>query len=802
MEPQPYVSCIKVNGVPILPPLMTDDIRSEVNYYKQLAIAIEKRLKILKITQKAEPDECTKDSMQNCKSSDSKVLRGSPYGSATEDSCYTETESSTVESVQNIETVINLRSRECSQDLDLRSVGTSCNESSSGIINQSFESVDNNESKCKVEKLLVTSTCSDMITASTDLNQYLQVSPPVQVNTETSPELMKPRVPKTLDIIPITVEVPNRETESYLSADMSRTDTPPQLVRQGSYILDAPSPMLLAHLQTELASPGYVPTTPTTSMKRKEWNISQARSEWENQIKNAEFVIPKNSKSHFNQPKCRRNSMCTVNNQKMSIPHARNNSPLESHRSARSVDCIQTMLAKESMCRSSNQIQYNQKDSSKTSSPMKSNNPHKRKLGRNVPFLNLVNRLGGSMDDLTFFGGQYYRVMDVKNSQLRSMMSEAKLSGQSPSRSEATSEKVVIIFKEIQRKHEEQMANLIAKQQKEQMNMQKEFEKQQVLLLSQIKKTFPFVSIPQAIHSTMGVFTDVPSGHTNIPNIDLDSRKRRNTVDSSIIDDSSTNVKCPLDYIFPLAKDCDIASCNNESMQLNKKTLDVNILRSNEITSEENTPVERSGEFADIYSNVSRELFPLDSNTIQVPVPVNTLYTANHIKASTIINAYARGYLIRRLMKTERVIALKSIYKEALHCMLKLHVDAPLNLPELNFHQRLQLQCDAASMNITELFAQSPEERMQVISQDREIKRSRTERPCSAHSYSFATQRTLARKKLKEVGHHPLSPVSRPCSVRSRCQTWGSNSREKRTHNIYHGIKRSTSAGTVRKPWR
>lgn len=53
-------------------------------------------------------------------------------------------------------------------------------------------------------------------------------------------------------------------------------------------------------------------------------------------------------------------------------------------------------------------------------------------------------------------------------------------------------------------------------------------------------------------------------------------------------------------------------------------------------------------------------------------------------------------------------------------------------------------------MNIVELFAQNPQKRMQVIAQDREIKQTRIERPTSARSYSFATQRTLARKKLKE----------------------------------------------------
>lgn len=43
-------------------------------------------------------------------------------------------------------------------------------------------------------------------------------------------------------------------------------------------------------------------------------------------------------------------------------------------------------------------------------------------------------------------------------------------------------------------------------------------------------------------------------------------------------------------------------------------------------------------------------------------------------------------------MRTERVITLKKVYKEALQCMLKLHVDAPLNLAEVDFLHRLQLQ--------------------------------------------------------------------------------------------------------------
>lgn len=72
-----------------------------------------------------------------------------------------------------------------------------------------------------------------------------------------------------------------------------------------------------------------------------------------------------------------------------------------------------------------------------------------------------------------------------------------------------------------------------------------------------------------------------------------------------------------------------------------------------------------------------------------------------------VINAYTRGYLVRRLMHTERVITLKKIYKEALQCMLKLHVDAPLNLAEVDFLHRLQLQvitCSFAYKIISSLF--------------------------------------------------------------------------------------------------
>lgn len=72
------------------------------------------------------------------------------------------------------------------------------------------------------------------------------------------------------------------------------------------------------------------------------------------------------------------------------------------------------------------------------------------------------------------------------------------------------------------------------------------------------------------------------------------------------------------------------------------------------------------------------------------------------------------------------------------------------NFDFLGFFLFFVFKCDAASMNLVELFSQPPAKRMKVIAQDHEIRQSRAERPTSARSYSFATQKTLARKNLRE----------------------------------------------------
>lgn len=42
-----YVSCMKINGVPLLPPVLSKECRKEMQYYKLLAREVEKRITLL-----------------------------------------------------------------------------------------------------------------------------------------------------------------------------------------------------------------------------------------------------------------------------------------------------------------------------------------------------------------------------------------------------------------------------------------------------------------------------------------------------------------------------------------------------------------------------------------------------------------------------------------------------------------------------------------------------------------------------------------------------------------------------------
>ncbi|XP_033354849.1 uncharacterized protein LOC117236212 isoform X2 [Bombus vosnesenskii] len=738
MEGHSYVSCIKINGIPILPPMITEDIKQEMSNYKKSAINIEKKLNVSHIA-------------KECNNSDIYI------GKVTKESRGIKCKKRVHGSREN------LISFECKNSnynetntVDINNVPIEICESSNDNLEKTLQSSKNLDRECRCENQVNlgpgTVSKSKSITASVDRDHCLNETASIEsTSTETISDIWKPQVPKTLNITPLTLNKAtcNGDRDCQESNFDNLGDTP-KLVRQGSYVLDTPSPILLAHMQMELATSTcapcseYVPTSYENTNQQKEWNVTQAKIEWEYEPENKESVPIRNSNHKTNRKMCKSISLQTKPESSFVICP-----------STKSADCIQTMLAKECINRSDIQINHNEKyivdNNNENIDTLQTWNKHNSSCT-----FNPVCKLGGSLEDLNEHNSIY-----ATNNLMEKFSKDTDIDNPIPKlKSTIASDKLLTVYKKVQEMHKNQMAELMFRQHREQTLLQKEFEKQQLLLLTEIKKSFPKISVSLLSENILSPAFNDENNMQNVRTL-KNNLEQKNEVEHS--QDNRTNIiSCPLNYIYS-EMNYDNAPCSTRysyTAQSSETEPSVNINKSLTKTNGRNTEMQSNdvnykerlleeGETSK-RSNVSRELFPLDSKTTHVPVLERTIYETKHIKAVNVINAYARGYLVRRMMRTERVIALKNTYKEALHCMLKLHVDAPLNRSEFNFLHRLQLQCDAASMNIVELFAQNPQKRTQVIAQDREIKKSRIERPSSARSYSFATQRTLARKKLKE----------------------------------------------------
>nr|XP_031827895.1 uncharacterized protein LOC116424954 isoform X2 [Nomia melanderi] len=797
MEGHSYISCIKINGVPILPPLMTKDIKKEMSNYKEIAISIEKRLANLRNAREQNNDI------------DTDTFKKDFNGRRT----------NMCNSKENL-FLSDCKKYQNKNETNINGFSTDISESSSESIKQNLqwnEQVNNNHvSEYRIN--LDSGTClkSELLSSKTNADQCTQNISSTKSNTIETPDVCKPQVPKTLNIIPLTLNDPVPKDEIYQTTHSNDIGDTPKLVRQGSYVLDTPSPILLAHMQMEQCNSTikpcmeYVATPYLNTVNRREWNITQAKIEWENEFTGKQFASTESLELCSN----KETNVDTRTSQQMhksvsslTIP----TSIYATYPATKSVDCIQTMLADESIEKSNVQINNDRNCAIDKNSEKKQNLQCWKRYNSSSNFqvsYNHDNFLDNATNsDISFSNNLKNEHNKVpisdscaeeisRNADTKDLTSKLKFN--------ITSDKLLTVYKKVQEMHKKQMAELVFRQQKEQTLLQEEFEKQQLLLLTEIRKSFPEISVsllPENILSTP--LNQVTPNHDKLSkdtdhNMEHVKNVKSNFQDESKIIHLQDNNKKVVSYSVD-------NSCSKNSLPVTESCVmgkeEVNV-QPDKDKSYEKKLVKDGGGCKRL--NVSRQLFPLDSKTVHVPILDRTIYGSKHVEAVNVINGYTRGYLVRRMMRTERVIALKNIYKEALHCMLKLHVDAPLNRSEFNFLYRLQLQCEAASMNVVELFAQSPKKRMQVIAQDREIKQSRIERPTSARSYSFATQRTLARKRLKEMKEHQPSSFARSCLSRSRCQTWTSDDKEKifSPNILYQNIKRSTSAGTVRKPWR
>ncbi|XP_026479147.1 uncharacterized protein LOC113385507 [Ctenocephalides felis] len=91
-------------------------------------------------------------------------------------------------------------------------------------------------------------------------------------------------------------------------------------------------------------------------------------------------------------------------------------------------------------------------------------------------------------------------------------------------------------------------------------------------------------------------------------------------------------------------------------------------------------------------------------------------------RASTVICAAARSFLVRRLLRTQKVCSIKRAIRETLLCALKLHGEGGIKTTDADLHRRLIQQLNSACHELHDIFFKTTvAERMRMISCDRDI---------------------------------------------------------------------------------
>ncbi|XP_059414825.1 centriolar coiled-coil protein of 110 kDa-like [Carassius carassius] len=145
---------------------------------------------------------------------------------------------------------------------------------------------------------------------------------------------------------------------------------------------------------------------------------------------------------------------------------------------------------------------------------------------------------------------------------------------------------------------------------------------------------------------------------------------------------------------------------------------------------------------------------------------LSQVVTAEQQRALCHLTAIVKGFLIRRLLKTEKVKHLRQTIQDTLEFIRSFITEAPqrndsLTEQDLSLQERVRAQLRAALFDIHDIFfTWSPEERLSLLQQDRELLTERKLRemekaksPKDKVIISAATQKSLDRKK--RVGESP-----------------------------------------------
>ncbi|XP_038220617.1 uncharacterized protein LOC119838644 isoform X2 [Zerene cesonia] len=753
-----YTSCMKLNGVPLLPPVLSRECRKEMQYYKLLAQEVEKRINTLKIFMVESDTESIDDK------TDAPDLPDSEHNdnmSPTDMAAYTAnvTPTNIKKEVTSINNTPDLDSpNTCDVDSISKTpskfiidLSISLNDDSKTVTtntpNPAVEVPERDWECTKPNKDVPADISQKENLRSVDDKLFFSISLNNDVLSDPLSITFDQDGPPSLSSKSFTGSLNNIHTDSVRDSKVI------PLSRQRSYTVLKPSPLLLAHLEVQSINTGVeinsismsesMSNLSSPSKKRRSWDLETAKVKWSSMAL-----------------ELKQNSLKKTTKDKNGVTKS------ATKKVTQSAPARARSLVQERNKRVTNV--YKPSNKSEPIQKIKRNPSPVRNSSANPP-VSITN--------------------SAKTSQIPNGVDKKATPKQLISESEDPAARVRELYEKIQKQQLIQMASLVEKQKKEQMLLQQVFEEQNNLLYSQLKTICPKppndvkeawggkdtdrgpVSLSQLINSepadspvvatltetnnyinhcdnvlkksrditeSIKKATKCPSKEKSPPKSQSNgncakshspgrrSTSRKLTYENSastdrdydlILTDRTNDTMADLNVTFPSDEECqlyNIDPCTNEICNAVPQLVAPCKSTDRAIKSMEET-IQNS-----IKSMCGRK-----------PRSICRQATPQEIAAATKIVAHAKGYLVRRLMRTERVQSTVQTIKDALLCALQLHQDREgIRGADVDLHRRLIQQITAACYTLHDTFvASTAAERCAMIAADRGRRRSLASRP-------------------------------------------------------------------------
>lgn len=155
------------------------------------------------------------------------------------------------------------------------------------------------------------------------------------------------------------------------------------------------------------------------------------------------------------------------------------------------------------------------------------------------------------------------------------------------------------------------------------------------------------------------------------------------------------------------------------------------------------------------------------------------------------VSARVKGFLTRRLLRTERVQGIIKTIRDTLEFALYFHAETPIKTgkvtpAEANLHKRILMQLTSACYDFHDIFFKLfKAEQMAIISHDRRLLQDRIAKENNPHdlsrrNLSSATLKALERKKTKSINDSSNAPVIAGRGRSKSAASWSSSPKRRK----------------------